>query len=80
MSPCSQGITLSKMEVNMKKQYKLSIEYDDESEEVDSLSEVLEEVRISDEDGLWLETGDGTIRLPAEIAEYLERDGILGIA
>ena len=68
------------MEVNMKKQYKLSIEYDDESEEVDSLSEVLEEVRISDEDGLWLETGDGTIKLPLEIAEYLERDGILGIA
>ena len=80
MSPCSQGITLSKMEVNMKKQYKLSIEYDDESEEVDSLSEVLEEVRISDEDGIWLETGDGTIRLPLEIAEYIERDGILGIA
>ena len=80
MSPCSQGITLSKMEVNMKKQYKLSIEYDDESEEVDSLSEVLEEIRISDEDGLWLETGDGTIKLPLEIAEYLERDGILGIA
>ena len=64
----------------MKKQYKLSIEYDDESEEVDSISEILEEVRISDEDGLWLETGDGTIRLPAEIAKYLERDGILGIA
>ena len=80
MSPCSQGITLSKMEVNMKKQYKLSIEYDDESEEVDSLSEVLEEVRISDEDGLWLETGDGTIRLPLEIAEYIDKYGILGIA
>ena len=64
----------------MKKQYKLSFEYDDESDEVDSLSEILEEIMISDEDGLWLETGDGTIRLPAEIAEYLERDGILGIA
>ena len=80
MSPCSQGITLSKMEVNMKKQYKLSIEYDDELEEVDSLSEVLEEVRISDEDGIWLETADGTIRLPLEIAEYIEKDGVLGIA
>ena len=64
----------------MKKQYKLSFEYDDESDEVDSLSEILEEIKISDEDGLWLETGDGTIKLPLEIAEYLERDGILGIA
>ena len=68
------------MEVEMKKQYKLSIEYDDELEEVDSISEVLEEVCISDEDGIWLETDDGvTIQLPAEIARYLESDGILGI-
>ena len=64
----------------MKKQYKLSFEYDDESDEVDSLSEILEEIKISDEEGLWLETGDGTIRLPLEIVEYIERDGILGIA
>ena len=65
----------------MKKQYKLSIEYDDELEEVDSISEVLEEVYISDEDGILLETDDGvTIQLPAEIAKYLELDGILGIA
>ena len=64
----------------MKKQYKLSIEYDDELEEVDSLSEVLEEVCISDEDGIWLDTGVKTIQLPAEIAKYLESDGILGIA
>jgi hypothetical protein len=65
------------MEVNMKKHYKFSIECDDE---VDSLSEILEEIKISDEDGVWLETGDGTIRLPLEIAEYIDRDGILGIA
>ena len=64
----------------MKKQYKLSIEYDDELEEVDNLSEVLEEVCISDEDGIWLETGDKTIQLPAEIAKYIDRDGILGLA
>ena len=64
----------------MKKQYKLSFEYDDESDEVDSLSEILEEIKISDEDGIWLETGDGTIRLPLEIAEYIEKDGVLGIA
>ena len=64
----------------MKKQCKLSIEYDDELEEVDSLSEVLEEMYISDEEGVWLDTGDKTIRLPLEIAEYIELNGILGIA
>ena len=63
----------------MKKQYKLSIEYDDELEEVDSISEVLEEVCISDEDGIWLDTGDKTVQLPAEIAKYIESEGILGI-
>ena len=61
----------------MKKQYKLSIEYDDVSEEVDSLSEILEE---EDVEGIWLDTGDKTILLPPEIAKYLDTDGILGIA
>ena len=64
----------------MKKQYKLSIEYDDESEEVDSLSEELKEMYISDEEGIWLDTGEKTIRLPLEIAEYIELNGILGMA
>ena len=62
----------------MKKQYKLSIEYDDD--EVDGLSDVISEVTISDEDGIWLDTGDKTIQLPAEIAKYIESEGILGIA
>ena len=61
----------------MKKHYKLSIAYDDEVDEVDSLSEVLEE--IGDE-SIWLDTGEITIQLPAEIVKYLESDGILGIA
>ena len=61
----------------MKKQYKLSIRYDDKGDEVDSLSEILEEI---DDDCIWLDTGEITIQLPAEIAEYLESDGILGIA
>jgi hypothetical protein len=63
----------------MKKQYKLSIIYDDELDEVDSLSEVVNKVSISDEDGIWLETEEGTIQLPKEIAEYIDREGILGI-
>ena len=61
----------------MKKQYKLMIAYDDDLEEVDSLSEVLEEI---DDGTIWLDTGDVTIQLPREIAEKIEADGILGIA
>ena len=60
----------------MKKQYKLSIEYDDKCDEVDSLSEVLEE--IGDE-SIWLDTGEKTVLLPPEISKYIEESGILGI-
>jgi len=50
----------------MKKQYRLLIE------------DVFEE---SDEDSseIWLETEDGTILLPPEIAKYLDLYGIMGI-
>ena len=58
----------------MKKEYKLSILYDDE---VDGLSEVVEE---ADDGSVWLDTGEETVQLPAEIVKYLESDGILGIA
>jgi hypothetical protein len=68
------------MEVIMKKEYKLSIEYDDESDEVDKLTEVVSELCISEDEEVWLETGDGAIRLPLEIAEYIDKYGILGIA
>jgi hypothetical protein len=61
----------------MKKQYKLSIEYDDELEELDSLSEILEEL---EEGAVLLDTGDKTVQLPAEVAKYLEMNGILGLA
>ena len=62
----------------MKKQYKLSIKYDDSLEEVDNLHETLEEV--DDYESVWLDTGDGSVELPKEIAKYLEINGILGIA
>ena len=58
----------------MKKEYKLSIKYGDK---VDRLSEILEEI---DDGSVWLDTGDKTVQLPAEIAKYLESDGILGLA
>jgi hypothetical protein len=61
----------------MKKCYKLAIDYDDELEEVDSLSETLESIGT---EGVWLDTGEKTILLPPEIAKYLEEIGILGLA
>mgnify|MGYP004464504163 FL=1 len=61
----------------MKKEYKLSILYDDKGDEVDSISEVVED---ADDGSIWLDTGDETVQLPAEIVKYLESDGILGIA
>ena len=51
----------------MKKQYRLLIE------------DIVDEVEEDDE-GTWLDTGEITIQLPAEIAKYIESDGILGIA
>ena len=61
----------------MKKCYKLTIDYDDELEEVDELSEVLEDLGA---EGIWLDTGTRTVLLPQEIADYLEETGILGLA
>ena len=69
------------MEVTMKKRYKLSVIYDDEMDEIDNLSEIVEDIKIPDQEGIWLETDDGaTIQLPVEIAKYIDQDGILGIA
>ena len=53
----------------MKKCYKLRIDYDDELEEVDSLSETLESIGT---EGVWLDTGEKTILLAPEEAKYLE--------
>ena len=61
----------------MKKEYKLIIDYDAELDEVESLSE---ELSIEGEDCVWLDTGDGVIKLPAEMLPYLKDSDILGIA
>ena len=60
----------------MKKEHKLS----KHDKEVDSLSEDLTEVYITDEEEVWLDTGKKVIRLPKEVAEYIESNGILGMA
>ena len=49
----------------------------DDIEEVDSLSEALEDMGS---EGIWLDTGEITILLPPEMAKYLEQSGILGMA
>ena len=61
----------------MKKCYKLQVDYDDELEEVDGLSEVLEDIGA---EGIWLDTGELTVLLPPEMAKYIEETGILGMA
>jgi hypothetical protein len=61
----------------MKKCYKLTVHYDDDIEEIDSLSEVLED---SEAEGVWLDIGDTTVLLPPELAKCLEQTGILGLA
>ena len=53
------------------------INYDDELEEVEELSEVLEDLGA---EGVWLDTGTQTVLLPPEIAKHLEETGILGLA
>ena len=60
----------------MKKCYKVIVS-DDELEESDGLSEVLED---TEDEGIWLDTGEKTILLPPEMAKYLEETGILGMA
>ena len=59
----------------MKKCYNLKI--NDKLEEVEELSEVLEDIGA---EGVYLDTGEITILLPPELAECLERTGILGLA
>jgi len=60
----------------VKKCYKVIV-CDDELEESDGLSEVLEDMEA---EGVWLDTGEKTILLPPEMAKYLEETGILGMA
>ena len=41
----------------------------------DELQEMYEDV-----DGVWLDTGDGIIKLPPELLPYLQESDILGLA
>ena len=61
----------------MKKCYKLLIDYDDELEEVEGLSETLEEIEA---EGTWIDNGEMPLMMPDEISKLLQQSEILGIA
>ena len=61
-----------------KKEYRLSIDYDTDTEEIESLSEVLEQETNTN---IWFDTGDEVLQVPTEVLKYIEdSNGILGIA
>ncbi len=61
-----------------KKEYRLSIDYDPDKEEIERLSEVLEQEITTN---IWFDTGDEVLQLPSEVLKYIEdSNGVLGIA
>jgi hypothetical protein len=66
-----RGLLYLKVEVNMKKEYELMLDYEEEIEEVDGLNSL---------ERVWLDTGDGIVQLPDELIPYLQESDILGIA
>jgi H2-forming N5,N10-methylenetetrahydromethanopterin dehydrogenase-like enzyme len=71
-----RGLLYLKVEVGMKKMYRIMIDCGDESEEIDRITEE----DIEKMDGFWLDTGDIVIQLPQELIPYLNDGDILGIA
>jgi len=70
-----RGLLYLKVEVGMKKMYRIMIDCGDESEEIDRITEE----DIEKMDGFWLDTGDIVIQLPQELIPYLNDGDILGI-
>ena len=70
-----RGLLYLKVEVGMKKMYRIMIDCGDESEEIDRITEE----DIEKMDGFWLDTGDVVIQLPQELIPYLNDGDILGI-
>jgi len=61
-----------------KKEYRLSIDYDPDKEEIERLSEVLEQEVTTN---IWFDTGDEVLQLHSEVLKYIEEsNGVLGIA
>jgi len=61
-----------------KKEYRLSIDYDPDKEEIERLSEVLEQEITTN---IWFDTGEEVLQLHSEVLKYIEEsNGVLGIA
>ena len=61
-----------------KKEYRLSIDYDPDKEEIERLSEVLEQ---ESDTNIWFDTGEEVLKIPTEMLKYIEdSNGVLGIA
>ena len=61
-----------------KKEYRLSIDYDPDKEEIERLSEVLEQEITTN---IWFDTGEEVLKIPTEMLKYIEdSNGVLGIA
>ena len=61
-----------------KKEYRLSIDYDPDKEEIERLSEVLEQEITTN---VWFDTGEEVLKIPTEMLKYIEdSNGVLGIA
>ena len=71
-----RGLLYLKVEVGMKKEYKIMIDYNSDSEETEKLTKE----EIDKMDRFWLDTGDTVVELPKELLPYLEAADILGIA
>ena len=71
-----RGMLYLKVEVVMKKEYKILIDYKEDSEEPKRLTQE----EIDKMDRVWLDTGDGVVELPKELLPYLEEAETLGIA
>ena len=69
---------LYRLSMGRKKEYRLSIDYDPDKEEIERLSEVLEQEITTN---VWFDTGDEVLQLPSEVLKYIEdSNGVLGIA
>tara|TARA_R100001594_G_scaffold141848_2_gene188260 strand:- start:184 stop:366 length:183 start_codon:yes stop_codon:yes gene_type:complete len=60
----------------MKKEYILSIVYDTSTEEIESITEAIEE---DSDQCLWFDTGKETLKIPKGMLKYIDSN-ILGIS
>ena len=70
-----RGFLYLKVEVTMKKEYKVMIDYGDSKKADKPTEEDIEQM-----ESVWLDTGDEVIKLPKALLPYLDGADVLGIA